>query len=535
MSCKLSMVARILGLALLLCSVAFSASISAASDTVLDVGHVDSDLETLDPQYTTGRARFITDMLFNALIRYKPGNILEFEPDLAVSIPEPVDLEDGQRSWTFKLREGVLFHPFGDTPSCELTSEDVVYSLQKAADPSRSACSGEYAGLSFLAIDRYTVQVIAENPISQQLLLPKLADFFGSLIVSKKAVEEMGDEEFATHPVGTGPFRFEEYVPMSHVTLVAHKEYFRGEPEIQTVKIHFMPSLSSRELGLRNGELDLIYGSRSSDWVEKISVYEGISAVLFGPSEPGVLYFDITKEPFTDIRVRKAVAYALDRNVWTDYYGDFAEPMYSQVPAQYLAGGLTKEEVEDAGLLYEVDRQKARQLLAEAGYSNGFSLKVVITEDKATLDSMLLIQSQLAEVGIDLQLEVVPHKTWHARIRNDDNKLDLYEAWRTSADSYLTRFFHSDSIVVTGAAPDTNFSHYDKLDYLIERARVEPTSEVQNAFWQGAQIMILEDMVAYPLYGLKFAYAKTDRLDFGYELQSSLVAGPQIKWNTMLE
>jgi len=322
---------------------------------------------------------------------------------------------------------------------------------------------------------------------------------------------------------------------MSHVTLVAHKEYFRGEPEIQTVKIHFMPSLSSRELGLRNGELDLIYGSRSSDWVEKISVYEGISAVLFGPSEPGVLYFDITKEPFTDIRVRKAVAYALDRNVWTDYYGDFAEPMYSQVPAQYLAGGLTKEEVEDAGLLYEVDRQKARQLLAEAGYSNGFSLKVVITEDKATLDSMLLIQSQLAEVGIDLQLEVVPHKTWHARIRNDDNKLDLYEAWRTSADSYLTRFFHSDSIVVTGAAPDTNFSHYDKLDYLIERARVEPTSEVQNAFWQGAQIMILEDMVAYPLYGLKFAYAKTDRLDFGYELQSSLVAGPQIKWNTTLE
>lgn len=535
MSHRCGVAMRVLGLLLLLCSGLLSTFVVMASDTVLDIGHVDSDLETLDPQYTTGRGRFITAMLFNALVRYTPGSILGFEPDLAEAIPEPVDLENGGRSWTFKLREGVMFHPFDGNPGYELTADDVVYSLQKSADPARSACSGEYEGLSFNAIDKYTVQIVSESALSQQLLLPKIADFFGGLIVSKQAVEEMGDEEFATHPVGTGPFRFEEYVPMDHVTLVANENYFEGTTKIETVKIYFMPDLSSRELGLRNGELDLIYGSRSSDWVEKVNGYEGVSAVLFGPSEPGVVYFDVTKEPFTDIRVRKAIAYALDRNAWTDYYGDFAEPMYSQVPAQYLAGGLTKAEVEAAGLLYEYDQGMARQLLDEAGFTNGLTLNVIITEDKATLDSMLIIQSQLAEVGVTLELEVVAHRTWHARIRADENRLNLYEAWRTSADSYLTRFFHSDSIVVTGAAPDTNFAHYDKIDYLIETARGEPESGAQSAWWQAAQVMILEDMVAYPLYGLKFAYAKSDRLDFGYELQASLVAGPHIRWNATLE
>jgi peptide/nickel transport system substrate-binding protein len=110
----------------------------------------------------------------------------------------------------------------------------------------------------------------------------------------------------------------------------------------------------------------------------------------------------------------------------------------------------------------------------------------------------------------------------------------VYMAWRPNADVYLTRFYHSDSIVVTGAKPDTNFSHYDQIDDLIEAARVETDADKQVQMWKDAQVQLLEDCVTYSLVSANQSYARRSWVDYGHELKSSLALYPQITEKTQI-
>ncbi|MBE9547346.1 MAG: hypothetical protein IMF10_07620, partial [Proteobacteria bacterium] len=154
---------------------------------------------TLDPHFAAAtQTRIMADMIFNGLLRYKPGRAPLIEPDLAETIPEP-KIVDGKQVWTFKLRKGVMFHPGPRTKAYELTTDDVVYSLRKSADPKRSAYSGEYTGMTFEKVDDYTVRIVLEKPLSSFLFFPKVSDYAGGFIISKKAIEAMGDEAFKSH------------------------------------------------------------------------------------------------------------------------------------------------------------------------------------------------------------------------------------------------------------------------------------------------------------------------------------------------
>ncbi len=494
------------------------------------------DLGTLDPHFAAAtNDRNIVDMVFNGLVRYKPGDASQFEPDLAEAIPEP-EIVDGKQVWTFKLRQGVMCHPGPKTDAYELTADDVVYSLQKSANPERSAYAGEYTGMTVEKVDKYTVKIIMDKPISPVLFLPKVSDYAGGFIVCAKAIEAMGDEAFKTHPVGTGPFMFKSYTPQEKVVLVANENYFRGRPKLDGVEYRYMPDATSRELGLKTGELHVINGVSEDQWIEKIDAEEGLTVDVFGVGEVATIHFNTTVKPLDDVRVRKAIAYAIDRDEVLALYGKrVAGKVYSPVPAQFLAGGLTEEEAKSLGLDYAVDREKAKQLLAEAGYPDGFSLKVVSSERESYLKIYQSMQAQLAEIGIKLEIEVVDHPTMHKLIRQDVNPIVVYVAWRPNADVYLTRFFHSDSIVVTGKKPDTNFSHYDKIDDLIEAARVETDPEKQIELWKQAQIKILEDMVAYPLLYMNQVYARQDSVDYGHVLKSSLALYPQYTETTTIQ
>ncbi len=494
------------------------------------------DLGTLDPHFAAAtNDRNIVDMVFNGLVRYKPGDSSVFEPDLAVEIPKP-EIVNGKQVWVFKLRKGVMCHPGPKTKAYELTADDVVYSLRKSANPDRSAYAGEYTGMTVEKVDKYTVKITMDQPISPVLFLPKVADYAGGFIVCAKAIEAMGDEAFKTHPVGTGPFMFKSYTPQEKVVLVANENYFRGRPKLDGVEYRYMPDATSRELGLKTGELDVINGVSEDPWIEKIESEKGLKVDIFGVGEVATIHFNTSVKPLDDVRVRKAIAYALDRDEILALYGKrVAGKVFSPVPAQFLAGGLTEAEVKKLGLDYAVDREKAKQLLAEAGYPNGFSLKVVSSERESYLKIYQSMQAQLAEIGINLEIEVVDHPTMHKLIRQDVNPIVVYVAWRPNADVYLTRFFHSDSIVVTGKKPDTNFSHYDKIDDLIEAARVETDPEKQVELWKKAQIKILEDMVAYPILYLSQVYARNEAVDYGHVLKSSLALYPQYTENTTIK
>ena len=153
---------------------------------VLRLGLDVPDFENLDPHFAAGYPdRLVVDMIYNALVRYSPGNVPNIEPDLARNIPEPF-LEDGRQVWIFQLKSGVFFHSGPVCPAHELTADDVVFSLGKAADPTSSRYAGSYTGLTVEKIDDFTVKIISEKPLSPRLFLSRIANYSGGFIMSRE-------------------------------------------------------------------------------------------------------------------------------------------------------------------------------------------------------------------------------------------------------------------------------------------------------------------------------------------------------------
>src|SRR5262249_31500309 len=160
------------------------------------------------------------------------------EPDLASSWESSPD----GGVWTFHLRQGVLFHRgYG-----EMTADDVVYSLERAADPKRSAVSSDYRAFKKgEAIHSHKVRISLSGPVPSLRGLG--ANYQGGYTAWKRAAEKLG-ETFRLTPVGTGPFAFEEYKTDQYLRLLANKDYFRGRPAIDTIVLDYIPSEASREL-----------------------------------------------------------------------------------------------------------------------------------------------------------------------------------------------------------------------------------------------------------------------------------------------
>jgi len=207
----------------------------AAPKTDLVVGMAAQDIGKLDPHLAVSTIdRAVVAWMFNGLVRFKPGSMspVDIEPDIAESWDSSAD----KKIWTFKLRHGVRFH--GDYG--ELTADDVVFSLQKAADPKRSASSGDFAAFEKVeAMDPYTVRITLSKTIPS--LLGVITNYGGGYIVSKKAVEALGDK-FNLNPIGTGPFAFASVTPNQSLELVANKGYFRGAPKLARISYRFLPS-----------------------------------------------------------------------------------------------------------------------------------------------------------------------------------------------------------------------------------------------------------------------------------------------------
>jgi peptide/nickel transport system substrate-binding protein len=133
-----------------------------------------------------------------------------------------------------------------------------------------------------------------------------------------------------------------------------------------------------------------------------------------------------------------------------------------------------------------------------------------------------------------MNINVVDHATMHDQIRKDVNPLVVYIAFRPTADVYLTQFFHSDSIVVTGKNPNTNFAHYASVDEQIDTARNESDATKQVALWKQAQVEALRDVVAYPIQYTNQVYARSTNVDYGHDLASVIQLYPGIDERTTL-
>jgi len=507
----------LLGLIAVICSL-FLTTMAAAEQGVFVIGFDAGDTMGWDPwrQAPPTPDKFTCSILYNGLVRFKPGDInpANIEPDLA----EKWEKSGDGLTWTFRLRKGVQWHrDFG-----EVTSEDVVYSLTNARD--NSFARKDFASFKEIkALDKYTVQIVLAEPVPS--LLGIVTNYHGGWIQCKKAREELG-KDYALKPVGTGPFAYKQYIPNQRAVFVAHENYFRGKPMLQKVVVRYMPDQSSREMAFRKGGLNVIEGPREQQWVDKMKKLPDTVIDVFGPGEHITLHFNTAKKPFDDIRVRQAIAHAIDREGLIEFMGkDVAIPLYSPISMDYL--GAT-EDVKR----YPYNPEKAKQLLAEAGLKGGFTFEDVITEMAVYKQPQEVIQAQLRKVGVNLKLRVVQHPAYHKLIRADTNHMVNYICARFPvADQLLTQFFHSSSIVGTKTAI-TNFSHYKEVDNLLDKARVSPNIDEQVVLWEQVQQKVLKDAVAYPLYTAKFVYARKSWVDYGYELKSTLMLSPPVYYNT---
>jgi len=331
-----------------------------------------------------------------------------------------------------------------------------------------------------------------------------------------------------------------EYLPKERIILKRHSDYFRGKPVLEEVHAVYIANASAAEMALDRGELQAMIGPTEQPWVEKMEKMKNTAVDIFGPGENVILCYNKKKPPLDSLDVRKAIAYALSRRDMVALFGNrIAIPTYSPVPAGFMVAGLSENDLESGGIDWDVgandlNLQMAKKLLENAGHPNGFTLEVYSSERGYYRNPFQYVQAQLRKIGVDLKINLVDHSSYHSMIRKDANHLVFYNAWRPNPDVYLTRFFHSASEVVSGKSPDTNFSHSDEIDDLIEKARFEGDPEKQEAIWKEAQLVLLKNVDCSVFCILRLTCARSDSLDWGHPVKASLALYPQIDETTKI-
>ncbi len=331
--------------------------------------------------------------LFDALISYEPPNFTVV-PLLAESWTV---LDD--RTWEFHLRKGVKFHN-GD----DFTAADVLYSFEVYEAPT-SPRRHNLAGVTGIEqIDPYTVRVTTDEP--SPTLLANLSYIW---IVPREAREKLGAEGFNQHPIGTGPYKFVEFTRGQQLVLEANPDYWRGQVSPKRLVLRTITDPATRVAELKTGGVQIIASPPAAQLNE---LQGGDTEVLTLKGARLIMHsFNTTKPPFDDVRVRQAVNYAVDReSILKSVLEGHGELLHGPFASSWLGY--------DPDLKpYPYDPAKAKQLLAEAGYPNGFETTFNHSVGAFLKDREIaeVVASQLAQVGIRVRL--VP--TERAKIQED--------------------------------------------------------------------------------------------------------------------
>jgi peptide/nickel transport system substrate-binding protein len=472
-----------------------------AQKKILNIAAKEPD--TLDPHTSIlGQSQAIYRFMYRGLTRFaiKDGKVTtaEVEPDLA----ESWTLSPDGTVWTFKLKKGVQFHKgFG-----ELTAEDVKFSFERQINKTPGTRFGVNLGVikAMEVVDPHTIQIVLKS--FDPIFLLRMVGYQQGYIVSKKAAEK--PDQFKWNPIGTGPFYFERHSPREKIVLKAFDKYHAGRPQIDEVHWYDVPEDATKLIGLEKGTFDLLYPEAvTADFADQV---KKMGAIIDrrGPGGQERFYIDITHKPFDDIRVRRAFMHAIDRKAIkeTMYPGGLARLAISCVPPGYF-GHIPMS-------FPEYDPEKARKLLAEAGHPNGFTIKNYFISKSFFYPKVLtLAQEQLKKVGINVELQVVEHATYHENIRKNLNPFVLYGGTRiTDADPWLSLFFDSREIPdpATGNK-GSNFAHYKAIDDLLVAGRVERDVKKRAAIYAEAQKRMERDLVCLPISDVPGQWARNPR------------------------
>ena len=225
--------------------------------------------------------------------------------------------------------------------------------------------------------------------------------------MNAKAVQQFG-KDYDWNPVGTGPYQFVSGVPKQEATITAFDKYFGGPPPIKTIITRTVPDINAQVIGLENGQYDMLLMAPNDSAVVKQLTDKGFTRTIFSRNLPEVLLMNVTVKPFDDVKVRQAIAYAVDRQQFIDLATNgLGRPWYSPVPEGFVGATTDVPHLEH-------DVAKAKQLLTDAGYANGLDVTLNVYDTQKIQSDVLL--EQLKQVGIRATEEVLDQPTFIGRV-----------------------------------------------------------------------------------------------------------------------
>ena len=467
---------------------AFSAGQAEAQTPpgVLLVGQI-AEPKSLDPAADTAVNDFrILVNMYDGLVRYKDGT-LEVEPDLATSWT----ISDDGKVYTFKLRDGVTFHD--GTP---FNAEAVKYNFDRMLDEKHPEHDTGPFPLAFFfstvdkidVLDDLTVKFTLKEPYAP--FLSNLAYPTG-LIVSPAAVQKYG-KDFGRHPVGTGPFKFEEWDSNAKVVVSRNDDYWDGAPKLDAVVFRPITDANTRVAELMAGGIDLMVEVPPDSLTnlagdDNFQVYQQAGPHLW------FLILNMKEGPFKDKRVRQAVNYAINKKALVDnVLQGTAEVAAGPTPPAFAWAY-------DKSLdPYPYDVENAKQLISDAG-ATGKEVTFYVTEGgSGMLDPIPMgaaIQADLAKVGLKVKIETYEWNTFLGKVNPGlAGKADMAEmAWMTNDPDTLPYL-----ALRTDAWPDKggfNSGYYSnpKVDELLEKARTSTDQNERAKLYREMQQIVHDD------------------------------------------
>ncbi|MGM9974352.1 MAG: glutathione ABC transporter substrate-binding protein [Clostridiaceae bacterium] len=441
-----------------------------------------ADAKSLDPHASNDSPSSRVLKQINETLVYQDEK-MELKPGLAESWEQLDDI-----TYEFKLKKGVKFHN-GE----ELKASDVKFTILRALEsPSVSHIVGSIDPAKLEIVDDYTIKISTKEPFAS--LLAHLAHPSSS-ILSEKAVTESG-ENYGQNPVGTGAFKFVKWNTGDSIELTVFEDFHGEAPKYKNLTFRAIAEATNRTIELEAGTVDISYDILPSDMnrIEESEELELYKAVNLSTNYIG---FNMNKEPFNNLKVRQAINHALDKESIIEAVLQGSGSVAKGPIGPNVFG--VNQDLDS----YKYDVDKAKALLAEAGYPNGFKTTIWTNDSAVRMDICTILQNQLKQIGIEVEVKVVEWGAYLAGTAKGEHDMFIL-GWTTvtgDADYGLYSLFHSSQF---GDAGNRTFYSNDKIDELLDLGRKSVNPEERVKAYKEVQEIVNDEAPWVFLYNAEY-------------------------------